>query len=69
MMRLTWEDAIKMIDRDNVWAAFGLLKEDGSYVDSHATYDVLRPWTDNYDGKPVATWPAALGGGKTKRPL
>lgn len=74
VMQFTRGEALKMIERDNVWAAFGLIDKDGSYVglddgDSGSIYDALRPWTDSYDGPPVAPWPAALGGGKTKRPI
>lgn len=66
--RVTWDEALRMIDRDHVWAAFNLIKQDGSYVDNEDVYNVLRPWAEEYGGRPVAPWPTTLGGGKTKKP-
>ena len=83
--RLDW---LKAMDRDRVWAAFGLLvrgiyAEDRMYrftptpeyveafgMDRHGgprdASDIMRPW-GGWSDEPVAPWPEALGGGKTKK--
>lgn len=73
--RLYSDEALSMLDRDDVWRAFGLLTQDG-YLPGDDARDLLdemtwgrRVPTDRpgvrYDYAPLP-WPAALGGGTAK---
>ena len=73
--RLSKEEALSLLDRDDVWRAFGLLTPDG-YVTGNAAKETLDTMTwgrrvpsshyaGGYDRVPLA-WPESLGGGKAK---
>ncbi len=62
--KLRQPEVLRLLDRDSVWAAFGLI-QDGQYVIAYdAVLQLFRPWSPY--GGPPAPFPAALGGGKAK---
>jgi len=74
---LSRQEILRRLDRDHVWRAFGLLRDDGAYLGGDSPSvdrDILQamsPWTTwgrhHLDSSEPAPWPAALGGGKTKK--
>lgn len=74
--RITDTNAISLLERDNVWRAFGLLTHEG-YLTGAAAKDVLEEMTWGrrvppppnsglrFDYAPLP-WPAELGGGTAK---
>ena len=72
--RISRADALEMLDRDDVWRAFGLLTAEGYLIGeaqellSEMTYGKHVPTSNpnlRYDIAPFP-WPAALGGGIAK---
>ena len=59
---LKHEDVLRLVERDHVWRAFGLIQPDGSYVlNWREVHRAFEPWT-----REAALFPAELGGGKAK---
>lgn len=60
------DDVLRLVDRDNVWRAFGLVRDDGAYESDWRTIiDLFKRWNP-YGGGAPAPFPAELGGGKVK---
>lgn len=64
--KLEHEDVLRLVDRDHVWRAFGLIQPDGSYLlNWRDVQKAFEPWTP-WGGREPAPFPAELGGGKVK---
>jgi len=64
--RLERDDVLRLVDRDHVWRAFGLMRPDGSYLlDWREVGKAFEPWAP-WGGREPAPFPAELGGGKAK---
>jgi hypothetical protein len=72
---------LKLVDRDSVWRAFGLIDSAGNYLEPNAISDAMLPWStyrfsrsdlskwDPFNKRlPPEPWPESLGGGTTKTP-
>ncbi len=59
-------DVLRLLDRDHVWRAFGLIRPDGTYLgDWKEISAAFEPWSHYHQGTPRA-FPVELGGGKAK---
>lgn len=57
---------LRLVERDHVWRAFGLVRPDGSYLlDWKDVQKAFEPWSP-WGGHEPAPFPAELGGGKVK---
>lgn len=60
------DDVLRLLQRDHVWRAFGLVRPDGSYLlDWREVTKAFEPWSP-WGGEEPAPFPAELGGGKAK---
>lgn len=64
--RLDRDDVLRLLERDHVWRAFGLIRPDGSYLlNWQEVTKAFAPWSPR-SGQEPAPFPAELGGGKAK---
>ena len=60
------DDVLRLLERDHVWRAFGLIRPDGTYLaDWREVSKAFEPWDSWRDQAPEA-FPAELGGGRAK---